>query len=58
MFKLTLVSVWFRGSRVSAFLRLPVDQNGKVHANGCQINELLKLAGMPNVRGLTFSTGV
>ena len=54
-YKLTMISIWFRGQRSTVFRMLPVDEDGKVRLENQ--NDLFKATGIYVPRGCTFSIG-
>ncbi len=55
--KLTLVSIRYRWREVSVFVSLPVDKDGRVHADMNLVNRMIRETGRPIVDGATFSMG-
>jgi hypothetical protein len=53
--KLTAVSIWFRGIRVTVFITLPEGEDGKVRAPASLVSSTLKQLGCG--AGETFSVG-
>jgi hypothetical protein len=55
MLKLTMVSISAHGKRITRFLQLPADVNGRAHLPGSMLNRMLDELGCR--RGDTFSVG-